>query len=95
MRIYDGFAKGPFMVFFRYGTADRNKKPLSLLAVVNRLAKVNVKFEEIEKYSWNTWQVIFESRTAANNVLKNNYVTNLGFTVYIPGYKLGIQGRDK
>lgn len=60
--------------------------------MAGKISKANVKFVEIEKYSWNTWQVTFELKSQVNYVLPNNLCASLGFDTYILGFKLFRKG---
>lgn len=89
---YDAYSKGLFIVNFKYMVADRKTKPLSLVSVANKLSKVNIKFLEIKKNSWNSWEVLFEEKKQANFAITNKLCTELGFSTFIPRYKLSRKG---
>lgn len=89
---FESSAKPPFVVFLRFQTADRKSSPLSILKVGQELTRSVVKFINVEKHAWNTWQVTFESRSLANNALDNKFIRDKGFILYIPRFLRQRQG---
>lgn len=85
---YGAYTQAPYIVHFRVTVVDKTKKPIPMLTVAKKLTSANVKFLSVTKYSRNTWIVTFPSKAAANASLSNKYITEAGFSAYIPGYKL-------
>lgn len=92
IQLYDAYTKKPFIVFLRYCQVDRSQKSLSVLKVAQGLTKANIKFSDLRKYFWNTWRLEFDDRSAANSVLRNKYIKEKSFVMYIPWFMLQRNG---
>lgn len=92
---YDAFSRGPFIVLFRMNTIRNGNEPiksLPMLSATQKLNNINIKFDRITRYSFNTWQVTFSSKSAANAALSNPLLPGSGFVAFIPRYKLSRKG---
>ena len=86
---YAAYTKAPFIVHFRIPNPGKEKRRrTSLLLVAKKLHSANVKFINLREYSIDTWVATFPSKAAANLVLSNKYVNEMGFKAFIPAYKL-------
>lgn len=80
---YDRLSKDPFVVFARKLMDKNIGKAISILKVLRRLIKVNVKYNLIKSPLWNTWKLYFESYHDANMSLNNKYLKELSLTTFI------------
>lgn len=56
---YDAFSRPPFLIHLRLPAPSGRYRKISLLSVSKRLHSAGIKFQEIRRYSRNTWKVIF------------------------------------
>lgn len=86
---YDAFSRAFYIVNIRKVSAGgKTKKQIPAIAVANKITKINIKFNQIEKYGFNTWKITFQNKSLANNAISNNYLKDLGFIAFIPRYKI-------
>lgn len=86
---YDAFARASFLLHIRWSSLrDASRKQVSILTISKKLSAANVKFQEIHRYSRNTWKVIFPTKSAANSTLTNKLLKEMGLSAFIPRYKL-------
>lgn len=86
---YDSFSKQPFIVLIRSVSPDKtNMKQLPMIAIAKKLNSINIKFNQIEYYSYNTWKVSFNSFHTANEALINKYLEKVGLIAFVPRYKV-------
>lgn len=89
---YDAFCRGPFILDLRLSsTRSASTGQISAISISKKLLSANVKFSKIFTYSRNTWVVTFASKTLANNTLTNKILKAMGFSAFIPKYKLSRQ----
>jgi len=60
-----------------------SKKKISLIKISGTLNKCNIKFNQVAKYSRDTWKMTFLSKFVANNALSNE-LEEAGIVVFIP-----------
>lgn len=91
---YDAFSRGPFFVYFKISTVDESRKkfPCFRVPVAKKLNSINIKFNEIVRYSYNVWRVIFPSKLSADSVLTNPMLEKVGISAFIPRFKLSRKG---
>lgn len=86
---YDTFSRMPFIVYIRQpSVAVRDNAQISVISISKKLVSANVKFQQIQRYSRNTWKLSFTSKSAANGVIKNKFLKDVGLTAFIRRYKL-------
>ncbi|KYM94054.1 Nucleic-acid-binding protein from mobile element jockey [Cyphomyrmex costatus] len=86
---YDAYGRAPFIVMARMRSDNEmHKKRISLVKISNILHKCNVKFNQVEKYSRDTWKMSFASKSVANSTLSNKFLEEAGIVTFIPRYKL-------
>lgn len=84
---YDSFSRAPFLVMIRKVSAgETTKKQIPAITAASKLAKANIRFNQIEKY-FNTWKITFQNETLANSSITNKYLKDMGFVAFIPKYK--------
>lgn len=86
---YDAFSRAPFIIMIKKispNTVPRKQVPA--IDAARKMAKANIKFDKMKKYSFNTWQVTFKAKSTANNAITNIYLKEMGYTAFIPRYKL-------
>lgn len=72
---YDTFSRIPFIVYIRQpSVAARDNAQISVISISKKLVSANVKFQQIQRYSRNTWKLSFTSKSAANEVIKNKFL---------------------
>lgn len=92
---YDAYSRAPYIVHFRSNTAkgnDGRKKAIPIIVAAKKLASSNIKIEHIDRYSFNTWKVTFQSKTLANATLTNRLIQEMNLEAFIPRYKLSRKG---
>lgn len=92
---YDAFSRAAYIVYFRITTAkgtDGSKKSVPILVASKKLASINIKFEQIVRYSFNIWNVTFQSKTMANSARTNPILQEVGLVAFILRYKLRRKG---
>lgn len=68
---YDKFCKGPYLLLIKFKMGIRTVKWLSPIEITRKLSKANIKFDSMENHSYNTWKLFFNSRSEANQTIKN------------------------
>lgn len=89
---YDKHYIGPYLVLAKYKIGNRTTKRLSAFEAARKLSKANIKYDSLEDYSFNTWKLIFKSRSAANLSLTNRFVKEQEITTFIPRFRLFRKG---
>ncbi|EZA60807.1 hypothetical protein X777_13640 [Ooceraea biroi] len=76
---------GPFRAILSYRKIDKENppKPLSILEVGRNLYKMGIKYDYVEKCSRYRWQICFSNRSAANDAIKNKYLQQSQFDIFI------------
>lgn len=93
LQIYMTFSLPPFYVFLKAKNPRNNEeKKVSFINVARKLYKSNVHYQECIPQSNNCWKLSFESKSAANEVIRNPYLKSMGFEIFIPKYLLFRKG---
>lgn len=82
---YDKHYVDPYLVLAKYKIGN---KRLSAFEAARKLTKANVKYNSLEDYSYNSWKLIFKSRSAANSSLSNKFLKEQELTTFVPRFKL-------
>lgn len=86
---YDAHCVGPYIIYVRKPSNNKDlKNQLPTLTLAKKLYAANIKFSNINNYSYNTWAVDFSSKNLANNALANPIIKEMGFSLYVPRFKI-------
>lgn len=90
--LYNNLCRGPFIVFAKYQMGIRDAPKLSNLDCAQKLVNCNVIYTNAEPHGYNLWKLTFPNISSAKNAIRNKFLQDTGFTLYIPKYKLSRKG---
>ncbi|KYN23207.1 hypothetical protein ALC57_04384 [Trachymyrmex cornetzi] len=86
---YNAFSRSLYVVMLRSKSDNTSsKKRMSLVKISGILNKCNIKFNQVVKYSRDTWKVTFLSKSVANSALTNKLLEEAGIVTFIPRFKI-------
>lgn len=76
---------GPFKVCLKAPKGDKEiQKPSRTVDASRRLLKSGISFTSIEKSGFNRWMITFANKSAANDAIKNSFLKQTHWDIFIP-----------